>query len=61
MPRAPRPFLFVLPHCERPFQGSSRHALGSVDEAVVGRGPERRAHREVDAGRWRLCLRLPDP
>jgi transcriptional regulator of acetoin/glycerol metabolism len=55
-PPPPQPYLLVLLEAERPLAGSSRHALGAVDEVLIGRGDNRAVERR---GRT-LQLRLPD-
>ena len=54
---APSPVLIITLVCDQPALGSSRHALGELDEVVFGRAATMRATR---AGR-RLELGLPDP
>jgi hypothetical protein len=54
---APSPVLIVALVCDQPALGSSRHALGELDEVVFGRAATMRATR---LGR-RLELGLPDP
>jgi pSer/pThr/pTyr-binding forkhead associated (FHA) protein len=53
--------LFLVVECDRPWAGSSRHILESVDEVVIGRGTHRTIERLVDSGVRRLLLRVPDP
>jgi transcriptional regulator with GAF, ATPase, and Fis domain len=48
--------LFVIVECDRPSGGSSRHALGDVDEVVIGRGADRATSRQEGS----LELRIPD-
>jgi hypothetical protein len=54
-----RAYLFVVLHCATPVSGSSRHDLGELDVAVIGRGAERAAWREREGDRRRLDLRFP--
>jgi transcriptional regulator with AAA-type ATPase domain len=54
-----KPHLFVVLEADRPTSGGARHALGSIDEVVIGRGSVRRASREVAGGRRRLIVRVP--
>jgi DNA-binding NtrC family response regulator len=51
------PVLIVVLACDRPASGSSRHALGELDEVVLGRATVRRTSRRAR----RLELGLPDP
>jgi hypothetical protein len=52
--------LVVALECDRPQAGSSRHALGRIDEVLIGRGSERSSAREVVGGASRLTVRVPD-
>jgi transcriptional regulator of acetoin/glycerol metabolism len=58
--RPPAAQLFVALECERPVAASSRHALGGIDVATVGRGTERAARRSREGGLHRLELTVPD-
>ena len=52
--------LVVALECDRPQGGSSRHALGRIDEVLIGRGAERSYAREVVDRASRLIIRVPD-
>jgi transcriptional regulator with AAA-type ATPase domain len=52
--------LFVLFEGERLSAGGARHAMGRLDEVVLGRGDARTAHRRVADGVRLLEVRLPD-
>jgi hypothetical protein len=58
-PDAPRPgpYLVVALECTRPSAGAARFSLAGIQEAHVGRGPERRARRAGGV----LHLEIPDP
>jgi transcriptional regulator with PAS, ATPase and Fis domain len=52
--------LFVVMSCLRPLDPPSRHTLEGLGEVHIGRGPQRRAVRDVDRGQHRLALTLDD-
>ncbi|HEX9295432.1 MAG TPA: sigma 54-interacting transcriptional regulator [Polyangiaceae bacterium] len=54
-----RPYLFVVLECDRPAAGGARYALSGVEEIVIGRGPERRATRQITGGISRLIVSVP--
>ena len=59
---APQPHLFLALECARPrLAPSTRFALASVDEVVIGRGIARANARVTESGTRRLVVRVPDP
>jgi DNA-binding NtrC family response regulator len=57
----PQPALYLALECDRPSAGSSRHALGGVSVALLGRGRERQLERRTGAAGDELVVRVPDP
>ena len=57
-PRA-QAYLFLVLECDRPSAGGARYSLEGIDEVVIGRGEERRAHVETSGGVQRLRLSVP--
>ena len=55
------PHLFLVLECSRPDAGGSRHMLRGVEQVVLGRGRDRRAHRTGSRGQRMLEIRVPDP
>jgi hypothetical protein len=56
-PDHPKPYLFVVLHCDRPLAGGARYNLVELDRVTIGRGTRRSAH--LDAAERTLHLRLP--
>jgi len=58
-PAPPKPYLFVVLHCDRPLAGGARYGLDGVDRVTLGRGASREAARRDEAGARTLAIQLP--
>src|SRR5262245_55589445 len=50
----PKPYLFVVMHCDRPQAGGARYGLDGVDQVTIGRGS-----REATRRGSTLAIQLP--
>src|SRR5688572_22049133 len=55
-----QPCLYLCLECDRPLAGGARFELGQVDEVVITRATARSFELEVQAGRRRLVIGVPD-
>jgi transcriptional regulator with AAA-type ATPase domain len=56
---SPKPYLFVVLHCDRPLAGGARYGLSDVDLVVLCRGQARKATHRLEGDLRTLELELP--